>query len=245
MATDAQVNANRRNAAKSTGPKTEKGKEKARLNALKHGGRAKVVSVMPVLPHEDPRLLEELIQQWIADWRPRDAIETGLVRRGAKLTWMLERGDRIEAAHLSHRVRKALRRAAPETGPTARQRKLVDDLGRKLFYDFEPKAMLRPGAPWDDDPAVFVAGLEETALGCHWLLDRWRAFLFLVDAPEGMYMPDDMYRFIRLMGKRGFEAIHDPALNAIFLAWDLYDKGANQGHLDDFPHANPATRSGL
>jgi len=53
MATDAQIDANRRNAAKSTGPKTEEGKAKIRLNALKHGGRAKTTDVMPVLPHEE------------------------------------------------------------------------------------------------------------------------------------------------------------------------------------------------
>ena len=64
-------------------------------NALKHGERAKTLNVMPVLPDEDPRLLEERIQSWIDDWQPKDATEDGLVRRGAKLTWLLERGERI------------------------------------------------------------------------------------------------------------------------------------------------------
>src|SRR3954451_8068521 len=58
MATDAQIAANRKNAARSTGPKTEEGKARARCNALKHGERARVVGAMPVLPHEDPRELE-------------------------------------------------------------------------------------------------------------------------------------------------------------------------------------------
>src|SRR4051794_5423883 len=40
MATAAQIEANRRNAQKSCGPKTDAGKAKTRLNALKHGGRA-------------------------------------------------------------------------------------------------------------------------------------------------------------------------------------------------------------
>ena len=41
MATIKQIAANRRNALKSTGPRSERGKAFARLNALRHGLRAK------------------------------------------------------------------------------------------------------------------------------------------------------------------------------------------------------------
>ena len=37
MATKAQIKANRENAKKSTGPRTEEGKQRVSLNALKHG----------------------------------------------------------------------------------------------------------------------------------------------------------------------------------------------------------------
>src|SRR5262245_3695489 len=37
MATEKQIEANRRNAAKSTGPRTEAGKARSRLNARRHG----------------------------------------------------------------------------------------------------------------------------------------------------------------------------------------------------------------
>jgi hypothetical protein len=56
MATQKQIEANRRNAQKSTGPKTEAGKATAKFNALKHGMTAEVA----VLPHEDKHSYEEL-----------------------------------------------------------------------------------------------------------------------------------------------------------------------------------------
>ena len=56
MASQARINANRRNAQKSTWPKTEAGKARAKLNALKDGKHAKTVS--PVLPQENAAELD-------------------------------------------------------------------------------------------------------------------------------------------------------------------------------------------
>ncbi len=41
---------NRQNASRSTGPKTDDGKARSRVNALKHGLRAETLA----LPNEDP-----------------------------------------------------------------------------------------------------------------------------------------------------------------------------------------------
>ena len=92
MASEAQIQANRKNSKRSTGPKSERGKSKVRGNALKHGGRAKTLNVLPVLPQEDPKVLEERIQAWIDDWQPKDGSESDLVHRGAELSLKLERG---------------------------------------------------------------------------------------------------------------------------------------------------------
>ena len=86
MATDGQIQANRRNAARSTGPKTKEGKAKARLNALKRGGRARTTDVMPVLPHEDPRELEEQIdrlEQMVAELEEIPEAEAAEAARAA------------------------------------------------------------------------------------------------------------------------------------------------------------------
>jgi hypothetical protein len=103
---------------------------------------------------------------------------------------------------------------------SARRLKKVRDLGRKLLYIAGPGTDSSPGPPWDDEPAVFVRGLEESAEGCHWLLERWAEFRNLLDRKAGWSWPE-MFRFIRLQGKHSIEAVYDPALNSIFLAWEV------------------------
>ena len=51
----AKLEANRRNAQKSTGPRTQAGKDRSKMNAVTHGCRAETL----VLPEEDPQELED------------------------------------------------------------------------------------------------------------------------------------------------------------------------------------------
>ncbi|MGA2706513.1 MAG: hypothetical protein ABSH35_36325, partial [Isosphaeraceae bacterium] len=103
MATAAQIEANRRNAQKSTGPKTERGKAHARGNAVTHGMTAR--TLMPVLPQEDAKQLEDKIQQVITARKPRDPLEHDQVCRAVRLSWELDRAERVATAHLAHQVR--------------------------------------------------------------------------------------------------------------------------------------------
>ena len=68
MATEKQIEANQRNARLSTGPKTETGRRRSRLNATKHGRNAKVV--LSVLPQEDPEELALKTEEWFAAIEP-------------------------------------------------------------------------------------------------------------------------------------------------------------------------------
>jgi hypothetical protein len=88
-----QIDANRRNAAKSTGPKTAQGKEQSRRNALRHGLTAETV-IGSLEDAEDYKAFEEAIA---ADYDAQSAVERELVLRLAGLLWRLRRTTRIEA----------------------------------------------------------------------------------------------------------------------------------------------------
>src|SRR3954452_4343152 len=94
---------NRANAAKSTGPKTAEGKQKARLNALKHGLRAETVA----LPNEDPRVVAERAQVWNDYYRPASPAAQHLVNECARATVLSDRVDRYHHAALSLQVGRA------------------------------------------------------------------------------------------------------------------------------------------
>ena len=68
---------NRRNAQKSTGPRTPEGKSRSRFNALKHGMTAKTL----VLPGEDADVLQQRIEAWTSDLQPQNEVEQFLVER--------------------------------------------------------------------------------------------------------------------------------------------------------------------
>jgi hypothetical protein len=77
MASQAQIDANRQNSRKSTGPKTEAGKARSQLNTFKNGTHAKVVN--PVLPQESAVELDHRINKWLSDLSPRNDAERELV----------------------------------------------------------------------------------------------------------------------------------------------------------------------
>ena len=93
MATEKQIAANRRNAMRSTGPRTDPGKTNARVNALKHGMRAETIQV---LPGEDPEALRTLLIEMVDEYRPETPTQEHLVRRAAKLMWKERRAENYE-----------------------------------------------------------------------------------------------------------------------------------------------------
>jgi hypothetical protein len=87
-----QVEANRRNALRSTGPNTAEGKRRSRCNALRHGLTAE--TVIGVL--EDTDDYEAFQAAVIADYDAESAVERELVLRLASVLWRLRRATGIE-----------------------------------------------------------------------------------------------------------------------------------------------------
>ena len=217
MATAAQIQANLRNAARSTGPRTTNGKQRVRENALKHGRYA--TTLVPGLPHEDRQQVQERIDRYLDDWQPRNDSELDLVCQAARLSLTIERAERMEIAHMAGRIQAAAQERAQEIHP--RRLEEIQEQGRRLLYIAASDEIKRADKlPWSDDPRLLVARLEATADGCRWLLARWTEFRRLLEAKTRWDVPV-VLRFIRLQGKLVDEAVFDPQLNSIFLAWDV------------------------
>jgi len=100
MATLKQIEANRRNAQKSSGPRTEAGKAVSRLNALKTG----IDAVLSVVKDENPDSLAQLTESFYRDHQPQTAIEAELLENIIRDSWLLRRFFRIEAELLEFAI---------------------------------------------------------------------------------------------------------------------------------------------
>jgi hypothetical protein len=99
-----KIASNRANASHSTGPKTEAGKSRVRLNALRHGFRAEDL----VLPAEDARQFEAFRQAWHDDWKPCNQVRFQLVEQLVADSWRLRRCVRVETLQIGGRAELAI-----------------------------------------------------------------------------------------------------------------------------------------
>jgi len=106
MASRKKIAANRRNAKKSTGPKTAEGKARSAQNATRHG----LLARRAVLADEDPAAYEALRLELHHELWPGSALETALVDRIAAAQWRLARVPGIEAELFGKLRRDALGR---------------------------------------------------------------------------------------------------------------------------------------
>jgi hypothetical protein len=91
-----QIEANRRNARKSTGPLTQEGKQRSRCNAVRHGLTAETV-IGALEDAEDYRAFEAAVT---AGFDAETAVERELVLRLASLLWRLRRATAIDTGLL-------------------------------------------------------------------------------------------------------------------------------------------------
>jgi len=148
----AQLTANRRNACKSTGPKTENGKAVSKMNALKHGLLAQTVVVRGHKLKESANEFKKLCQEFYADLNPVGPLEEMLVDQIISLTWRLRRARTAESGEIALSV---------DTGWWKRE-------------NHNPLRMIlnMPQTPFSDP---LVTQLERSMLGCHYLHHCLRA----------------------------------------------------------------------
>src|SRR5258708_3069071 len=105
MSSQQQIEANRLNAQKSTGPSTPEGRAAVSLNGLKYGLYAQTL----ILPGEDPAEFEALLDRLDAEYQPATPTEEAFVSQIAMGTSRRARIHRMEVAYYHHQHKKFTR----------------------------------------------------------------------------------------------------------------------------------------
>ena len=138
-ATEAQILANRTNAARSTGPKTLEGKDASRANAYKHG----LTGAGVVVPEAVAAEVDRRVGAFRAELKPSGLVGETLVRLAATLAVRMERCAEQETAALADRVRRAEADFVPPEGSTeAVAARLRAEAGKIALFDPSKEATL-------------------------------------------------------------------------------------------------------
>lgn len=195
MTSTARVEANRRNAKRSTGPRTLAGKERAKMNGLRHGLRAEEA----VLPTEDRDAFDDHMAAWLDDWKPQSVTRRLFVERAALAAWRLKRCVRAETERLSDRATTALAE--------------WDDSWRNR-YDQLVAAIVQ--APFDS-----VCELEQTRSGVDRLIALWETLLDTAGDRDGWTDQESHHQFFILLRSADPELDGEDD-NAVYVAsWRL------------------------
>jgi hypothetical protein len=147
MTTLRQIEANQRNAARSTGPCTPLGKEQSRRNALKHGLSGAGI----VLPEDETEAVAERLEQWHSSLRPWNAYEEWVVEEIVVASIQIDRCQAQESL---------LRTELAERAGTS-----WDD-DRRLAAEVLAVGLAKK-------PALISLQLQQTRQGCDWIFERW------------------------------------------------------------------------
>jgi len=134
MATQPQIQANRQNAQKSTGPKTPEGKAVVSQNALKHGLSARRDVVITESQAEFDLHRDSLL----AELDPQGPMESILADRIVTLSWRLKRAEAIQNQTIDAMHEKS------QSNPLA---KLAKSLARLRTHRFGSRPDSRPNSP--------------------------------------------------------------------------------------------------
>jgi hypothetical protein len=134
MATPLQIAANRRNAKKSTGPRTVEGKNIVRMNPLKHGLTAEVM----VLPHELELDYHVIRGSLIDSYKPVGNHELMLVDQIAGHYWRTIRIRRFETNMFDNQIQTLKKDHGQPTIPNPK----LDDMACAVILQItEPESL--------------------------------------------------------------------------------------------------------
>jgi hypothetical protein len=125
MVSQKQLEANRRNARKSTGPRTPEGKVAAARNATRHGLRAE----KKLVPAKERKAFGEFYESVITCLGPDGHFETALAERIVFALWRLRRSMQIESGMLDETLKAAKRNAST----------FGDRPAREIWWQFSKK----------------------------------------------------------------------------------------------------------
>ena len=166
---------NRANAANSTGPRTDSGRQRSSMNALTHGLTARA----PVLPTENAAAYRDHCRQFRDEYQPSTPTETQLVQELADTAWRQNRIPQLEADLLARHTRiteshHALATLSTHSQRLSRQfhktldqlRALQSDRRTREAHDLKQAAALlemhkHQGIPYDPAEYGFVFSKSE------------------------------------------------------------------------------------
>lgn len=102
-----QLEANRRNAQLSTGPRSLEGKSASRRNAIKHSSLARQVVARGYRHEESPNEFKTLCREYHESLAPAGPLEEMLVGQIVMVVWRLRRVRMAEAAEVATNIDKA------------------------------------------------------------------------------------------------------------------------------------------
>lgn len=102
--TEKQITANRRNAQKSTGPQTSRGKINSKRNSLKHGLLSREVVIRKGDGKENVDDYRDMLSRMIAYYKPQGPIERMLVDTITSTYWRLARIVRKETGEIRKKL---------------------------------------------------------------------------------------------------------------------------------------------
>jgi hypothetical protein len=144
MATKKQIAANRKNAKRSTGPRTGAGKARSAMNSTRHG---LLGQQFHLIPGENPQEFSKFNEEARAVLKPEGEVEEYYFDRWTKDAWLLDRLDNVQSALLLKE--ESLDDLSPDDILNILES--LDVLSGRAFDKILTiqKRMKEPKAPWD------------------------------------------------------------------------------------------------